>query len=758
MAAMRTIPLLLALGLLVGCPDSDACFDFDEDGWCDDNDCGPSDPEMNGDQTENCFDDKDNDCDGHVDGDDVDCSPDADGDGWTVESGDCDDDDPHTWPGVAELCDGEDNDCDGIVPDDEADADGDGVMACDGDCDDLVADLNLDEADADGQTTCDGDCDDGDPAVYAGGTEVCNGIDDDCDGTVPADEEDADADGVMICEGDCDDTDPAVHEGSPEICNGGIDDDCDPSTDENADDDGDGFSLCHGDCDDTDAASNPDALEMCDGQDDDCDGVVDDGCITCDLEVPAQYSSIQTAIDAGAVGASVCVAPGTYTEILDFHGQAVRVVGTAGAAATIVDGNGAGPVVTFENNEGAWSILQQLTITGGSATRGGGVYIHMASPQLLDVAVTGNEASEWGGGIYLDMASPTIEGGLVSDNEARGYVVGGGIALTNASDATLRDVVIRDNLADGDVYGTDAGGGIYALDSILDLDGVQIIDNATGWGYSDTGGGGIRLRNSTARLHGVVIDGNATHTNDPGAGLSAAASAIEITNSRISGNLHASHGGGLALLDGSSAILINVAVIGNDAETGHGGGFYLDDSDLSLTNAAIVGNTAAQQGGGVHLLTSDYTAVNTILDNNMASGTGGGIFGDGAGTFDVTWCAVDWNPPENFYGVTDPTGAAGNIAASPLFLDDSYPDPDVWDLHLETTSPLVDAGDPTILDPDSTPSDIGIYGGPDVEDFDLDHDGWNEWWQPGPYDATTYPAQGWDCDDRDAWVVPGAGC
>ena len=73
-------------------------------------------------------------------------------------------------------------------------------------------------------------------------------------------------------------------------------------------------------------------------------------------------------------------------------------------------------------------------------------------------------------------------------------------------------------------------------------------------------------------------------------------------------------------------------------------------------------------------------------------------------------------------------------------------------------SPLIDAGDPTLLDPDGSPSDIGAYGGPGAATWDLDWDGYYEWWQPGEYDFGTYPGQGWDCDDGDPGVYPGNGC
>src|SRR3989442_912356 len=43
------------------------------------------------------------------------------------------------------------------------------------------------------------------------------------------------------------------------------------------DDDGDGYSVCQGDCDDHNPALHPGAAELCNGQDDDCDGLVDEG-------------------------------------------------------------------------------------------------------------------------------------------------------------------------------------------------------------------------------------------------------------------------------------------------------------------------------------------------------------------------------------------------------------------------------------------------------------------------------------------------
>jgi len=204
---------------------------------------------------------------------------DIDGDGGLDQrcgGDDCDDADPSLYAGAPELCNGVDDDCDGVVPDVEIDADGDGLAECEGDCDDSDPWMDLTDGDGDGYTRCDGDCDDDDPALnlddldgdgwsncagdcdddagdrYPGAPELCNGVDDDCDGAVPGDEIDDDGDHSSECEGDCDDSDPSLN---------------------NGDIDGDGFSSCDGDCDNADPDVYPGAEDVAgDGVDSDCDG------------------------------------------------------------------------------------------------------------------------------------------------------------------------------------------------------------------------------------------------------------------------------------------------------------------------------------------------------------------------------------------------------------------------------------------------------------------------------------------------------
>jgi hypothetical protein len=181
-----------------------------------------------------------------------------------------------------------------VIPVDEMDADGDGFTVCSGnDCNDAQAEVylgrpelcdgldnncngNVDEGldgDGDGYLLCTGDCADDDPTLNPGMAEICDGIDNDCDAAV--DEGfDNDADGYTPCQGDCEDWEASVFPGQVEICDT-WDTDCDGvlPVDE-ADVDGDGMAECAGDCDDEDAVRFPGNVEACDGIDNDCDGVV----------------------------------------------------------------------------------------------------------------------------------------------------------------------------------------------------------------------------------------------------------------------------------------------------------------------------------------------------------------------------------------------------------------------------------------------------------------------------------------------------
>ncbi len=117
------------------------------------------------------------------------------------------------------------------------------------------------DADGDGDAIWEGDCDDNNPVVYDGAPELCDGIDNDCDGIID-NEIDDDGDGQLVCGGDCDDNDANVYTGAFELCDN-ADNDCDGLVPvDELDADGDGQMICNGDCDDTVDTAYPGAPEL----------------------------------------------------------------------------------------------------------------------------------------------------------------------------------------------------------------------------------------------------------------------------------------------------------------------------------------------------------------------------------------------------------------------------------------------------------------------------------------------------------------
>ncbi|MGM0574616.1 MAG: MopE-related protein [Myxococcota bacterium] len=222
----------------------------------------------------------DDDCDGATD--EFVCPlEDLDGDGYTPEEGDCDDFRAEVYPEAPEPC------CDP----DLGDA---GQEICDLDCDGVVTPCSSLDEDGDGYTVEEGDCDDEDPRAYPGAPEKCDdGVDQDCDGSDLACDTVTDADFDGFHSGvDCNDNDEAVNPWAQEVCNF-VDDDCDGLIDEG--NPTDQVGTCGPDVPECDpgewvcvhdeqtyttrtlcVTDKFQAEELCNGLDDDCDGEVDE--------------------------------------------------------------------------------------------------------------------------------------------------------------------------------------------------------------------------------------------------------------------------------------------------------------------------------------------------------------------------------------------------------------------------------------------------------------------------------------------------
>ena len=122
------------------------------------------------------------------------------------------------------------------------------------------------------------------------------------------------------------------------------------------------------------------------------------------VHVPADSSTIQSAINGAWGGDTILVAAGTYVENINFNGKDVVVRSVEGREVTIIDGNQNGRVVYFGQGADLTTLFCGLTITNGSESYGGGINCFMSSPRLSHLNVTDNTA-DFGGGICFNTNS-----------------------------------------------------------------------------------------------------------------------------------------------------------------------------------------------------------------------------------------------------------------------------------------------------------------------------------------------------------------
>lgn len=274
-------------------------------------DCDDTNNTINPDATDICEDTIDQNCDGV----DASCSGiDADGDGYCNAStcsdsslpGDCDDSDPWISPNASESCDTIDNDCDGTIDESDSidatdwylDQDSDGY----GDSTNTLAACKRPV----GYVANSEDCDDSRTDTNPAAPEVCNGIDDDCNGGV-----DDNATGLATWYEDTDKDGYGDANATTFSCT-------QPA----------GYVANSEDCDDTDASINPAETDLADGIDNDCDGDIDEDAV-----------SLSHAVDIQSIWNAECInchGGNMISGSLDLSGDAYNdLVGTQSIQASL---------------------------------------------------------------------------------------------------------------------------------------------------------------------------------------------------------------------------------------------------------------------------------------------------------------------------------------------------------------------------------------------------------------------------------------
>ena len=361
-------------------------------------------------------------------------------------------------------------------------------------------------------------------------------------------------------------------------------------------------------------------------------------CCSCVLHaeqilVPANYHTVQEAIDAAADGDEVLVSPGIYYEAINFYGKAITVRSMSGADQTAIDASDlSASVVRCVNGEGPGTILDGFTITGGTGTfennrrKGGGMFNYQSSPTVRNCVFTYNSISAYeftieggGAGMYNEFASPTIENCVFSYN----YLFG-----------------------------------------------------CSGW---LNGGAGMYNDGAAPKIVDCRFENN--DGNNGGGMMNISGANPEVVNCTFIGNNATFSGGGLNNTNDADAMIVNCLFFENTAY--HGAALYATSASIEIVNCTVTANHATNKAGGFFGIAN--AANNTSISNS--------IFWDNIANNEpqnAEIAAISGASPSILYsnvkgGWSGP--GADNMNVNPLFTDDG-----AIDFALDQSSPCVNAG------------------------------------------------------------------
>jgi len=321
------------------------------------------------------------------------------------------------------------------------------------------------------------------------------------------------------------------------------------------------------------------------------------------------YITIQEAINASNNEDTILVEPGNYVENINYNGKNITV---GSLFLTTQDTTYISQTIIDGNQSGSVVTFESgedsITVFSGFTIKNG--------------------SSNKGGGIYCFSSNPNISNIIITNN-----------------------------------FASDDGGGIYCLNSNPNMENVTVKNNT-----APDDGGGIHCTNSSPNMENIIIKNNSCNSS----------------------------GGGIYCYNNSSPNMVNVAITNNSANSTNGGGggiWCSTGSSPSLVNVTIANNSTNNSGGGIQCYNSNPSLVNCIMWGNTPE-----EISLNSANVNVTYSDIQDGVGQSWFGI-------GCIDSDPLFAD-----PNNGNYHLQEDSPCIDAGDPnSTLDPDGTRADMGAY-------------------------------------------------
>lgn len=287
------------------------------------------------------------------------------------------------------------------------------------------------------------------------------------------------------------------------------------------------------------------------------------------LGVPADFPTIQAAINAAANGDTIEVGPGVYEQAIDYSGKTLTIRSTAGPAATVLSGNlQTQSNVTVASGEGAGTSLIGFKLTAGKGTIVG--------------------FSRRGLALYVVGAQLVVEDCIFEDNTVAPLVTDGGAAYCESSTVMFLRCSFTGCVAT-------AGGGVYGINSTLLTIEDCYFSNCATTGLPGFNGGAV-----------VSINDSQLFVNR---------STFEECSAAPDGRGGALFTGAGSLAGPPNAIVTNCLFDQNTAW--QGAGLWNTSGRLSVTNCTLVGNSATNGGSAIY--GESATISNSIIWGNGPS-------------------------------------------------------------------------------------------------------------------------------------------
>jgi hypothetical protein len=304
------------------------------------------------------------------------------------------------------------------------------------------------------------------------------------------------------------------------------------------------------------------------------------------INVPADYATIQEAIDAASDGDEIVIAPGTYTgsggEVANLLDKQITLRASGSAEETIIDGENERRGLTIGGSNNGVTV-QGLTITKGYANLAGG--LHFSGPSVLnciDCKFTHNTGPQHGGAGGSEYGTASFVNCLFENN------TGGG-----------------------------AAGGVGSIGNLT-------MTNCTFSNNTASGGGGVNIHGGNSLLTECVFENNSASVQGGGVYIFGLAGDVATLIDCVFRNNSAYYEGGGAWCYSDGAEFQNCTFESNTANVG--GGAFNRFTDPNYTDCLFVNNSGLaiyNQGNASGYCSPHFT--NCLIEGNVTGGWSGGI-------------------------------------------------------------------------------------------------------------------------------------